>query len=909
MKAIYWLRLARGRLRGLLRRASVEREMEEELRFHVRMRAAENVRLGMTPEEAERAALRSFGSWARVKEACRDVKGGGVMETLWQDLKFGARTLRKNYGFTVVAVMTLALGIGANTAIFQLLDAVRLRTLPVKDPHELAEVYIADMSGTRGSFVYSHPTVTNPIWERVRERAEPFTGIFAWSADTFNLSTGGESRYAQALWVSGDFFNTLGVRPALGRVFTNEDDRRGCGAPGAVISHAFWQREFGGDPSVVGRKLSLDFHPVEIIGVTPPSFFGPEVGRSFDVAVPICSEATLEGANNRLDSGSDWWLVVMGRLKPGWTVGRAAGYFDSISPGIFEATLPPSYPPDSVKGYLASRLTAAPAGTGVSLLRETYESPLWLLLAIAGIVLLIACANLANLMLARASTREREMAVRLSLGASRARLIRQLLTESLMLAFAGAALGVLLAGALSQFLVSLLSTELNPLFVELNTDWRVLAFTAGLAALTCVLFGLTPAVRATRVAPSQAMKAGGRGMTSGRERFSLRRLLVVAQVALSLVLVVGALLFTRSLGKLLTLDPGLRQDGVVVTSLNLTQLKLPAERRLPFKRELLARIRAVPGVEAAAETWVVPLVGNSWGDAVWMDGAGPEQGKSANFNRVSEGYFKTLGIPLLAGRDFDEHDAPDAPKVAVVNESFAREVAGGANPVGLRLRVEATPTEPETVYEIVGLVKDARYRSLREDYQPGVFLSASQAPRQFEYDAVLIRSKGAASGVIGGVKNAVAGFDPQILMRFQTLKSRVENTLLRERLMATLSGLFGLLALVLACVGLYGIMSYGVAGRTNEIGIRMALGARGSDVRLMILRESLLLVVAGIAVGLPAALAAPRLVSTLLFGLSPSDPASMCLAALSLLVVALAAGYIPARRASRVDPMVALRYE
>jgi predicted permease len=324
---------------------------------------------------------------------------------------------------------------------------------------------------------------------------------------------------------------------------------------------------------------------------------------------------------------------------------------------------------------------------------------------------------------------------------------------------------------------------------------------------------------------------------------------------------------------------------------------------------MLARIRAVPGVDAAAETTIIPLIGNAWNDRVWMDGEVPEQGKIAYFNRVSEGYFKTLGIPLLAGRDIDEHDTPDSPKVAVVNESFAREIAGGANPVGRRLRVEATPTEPETVYEIVGLVKDAKYSSLRDNYEPGVVLASSQAPSQNEYAAVLISSEGGASGVIGGVKNALASVNPQILMRFQTLKSRVENTLLRERLMATLSGLFGLLALVLACVGLYGIMSYGVAGRTNEIGIRMALGARGADVRLMILRESLLLVLVGIAAGLPAALAVPRLVSTLLFGLSPADPASMLLAALALLAVALAAGYIPARRASRVSPMDALRYE
>ena len=447
------------------------------------------------------------------------------------DLRYAFRQLLKSPGFTVVAVLTLALAIGANTAIFQLLDAIRLRSLPARKPQELALVKIADMTGARGSFNSPYPAVTNPLWERIRDTQQAFTGMLAWSADRFNLATSGEPRFARSLWVSGDFFRVLGIQPVLGRVFTAADDRRGNGFAGAIISFPFWQREFGGDSSVIGRKLTLDGHTVEIIGVTPASFFGLEIGRSFDVAVPISSEAILFGANNRLEGGTTWWLTLMGRLRPEWSIERATAHLSSISPGIFEATLPANYPSANVTNYLGFKLAAVPAGTGVSSLRQTYSRPLWLLLAIAGLVLLIACANLANLLLARASARERELAVRQALGASRGRLIRQLMSESLLLAVVGAILGWLMARMLSRLLVAFLSTEGNALFVDLHLDWRVFAFTSGLAGLTCILFGLMPAQRGARTSSGEALKAGGRGMTASRERFGLRRALVVSQVS------------------------------------------------------------------------------------------------------------------------------------------------------------------------------------------------------------------------------------------------------------------------------------------------------------------------------------------------------------------------------------------
>lgn len=919
---IDWKQEIRCRLAKLKLEPTHEAEIVEELAQHLEDRYAELRARGATEKEASRAALVELSEnellaseLRRVeRQAKRDPEVFGARRShmfadLLQDLRYGLRMLRKSPSFTAVAVLSLALGIGANTAIFQLLDAVRLRTLPVKEPQNLAGIRIADMTGARGNFSSPHPTVTNPIWEKIRDNQQAFSGVFAWGTDAFNLTTGGEARYAQALSVSGDFFNVLGIRPILGRVFAPGDDQRGCGSPGTVVSYAFWQSEFGGDRSIVGKTLTLAGRPFEIIGVTPASFFGLEIGRSFDVAVPICSEAMIQGENSRLDSGVTWWLTVMGRIKPGWSPEQATTQLSSASAGIFEATLPSNYPAESVEKYIEFKLETFPAGTGLSWLREQYESPLWLLLAIAGMVLLIACANLANLMLARASAREREIALRLALGASGSRLIRQLLAESLLLAGIGAALGAFLARALSEFLVSFLSTESSTVFLDLGADWRVLGFTAGLAILTCVLFGLMPALRTIRVDPGSAMKAGSRGMTASRERFGLRRALVVTQVALSLVLVVCGVLFSRSLGKLLTVDAGFRQDAMLITNIDLRRLSIPADGRQAFKRELLNRVRETAGVSSAASTNVVPLSGNAWGNNLWMDGSDSGQRTNSFLSRISPDYFKTLGTSLLAGRDFDDRDTITSPKVAIVNETFARTVVEGANPVGKRFWVEATPSAPETLYEIVGLVRDSKYQDLREEFSPVVFLPLSQASRHGEYDQILTRANAPLPALISSMKHTLADINPEILVTFQVLKTEIERSLLRERLMATLSGFFGLLALLLACIGLYGIMSYGVAGRTNEIGIRIALGAKRGDVLWLILREALVLVLIGVASGLPVVLASTKMISSLLYGVKPADPVSICFAALLMFIVAAVAGYVPARRATRIDPLVALRYE
>src|SRR5262245_52196370 len=503
------------------------------------------------------------------------------MESFSQDLRYGARQLKQSPGFTVVAVLSLALGIGANSAIFQLIDAVRLRTLPVQNPQELAAVDFPTGSQRSGWFSTRNSRFTYSQWEQIQARQQSFSGVLAWSATRFNLTAGGEARYAEGLYVSGEFFRHLGVHPALGRLFVAQDDGRVCSEPSVVLSYGFWQREFGGDRSVLGRTLTLDGHAFPVIGVTPAPFFGVEVGRAFDVAVPLCADELIaEDRKGRRPVPSAWWLAILGRLKPGWSVERANAHFQTLAPGIMESTLPPTYLPDTAKRYLANKLAVTEGGTGISGLRQQYERPLWLLMATTGLVLMIACANLANLLLARASVREREIAVRLAIGASRGRLVRQLLAESLLLALLGAALGGVLAQGLSRGIMAFFNTTNSPRFLGLDLDVRILGFTAALAVTTCLLFGLVPAMRATHLAPAAVIHGAGRA-SAGRERFSLRRALVATQIALSLVLLVGALLFVRSLGNLLAVDAGFRPEGVISVSLDL--------RRPAYSKEQIGR--------------------------------------------------------------------------------------------------------------------------------------------------------------------------------------------------------------------------------------------------------------------------------------------------------------------------------
>jgi predicted permease len=615
----------------------------------------------------------------------------------------------------------------------------------------------------------------------------------------------------------------------------------------------------------VGRTISLSSHAADIVGVAARGFDGLEVGRTFDVAVPICAEPILSDYDKgRLASGTDWWLSVFGRLKPGWSVERASAHFATMSPELFRTTLPPEYPTVSIPKYLAFRLRAEPAGSGISQLREQYEAPLWILLATAGLVLLIACANLANLLLARATSRQREIAIRLGLGASRGRVVRQLLTESLVLAITGGVAGVVVARWLGASCVRLLDTGSSATQLPLALDWRVLAFTSGLSILTCLLFGLEPALSATRRRTDSAMHVTTRTATSGQESAAILRVLVVAQVALSVVLLFGSLLFARSLRHVLAIDPGFRPSGVVSVEIGFSRLNLPPIGRAMFKRTLLERVIAVPGVERAATVSVVPLSGYSSSNAVWST-ADTSRRFSAKLNMVGQGYCATMGIPLVMGRDFSEADTPQSPLVAIVNEAFVSALGRGSRVMGTHFTREATPREPEKTFEIVGVMRNSKYVDLREDDRPVAFFADAQMPQQ-PYVRFVVHSMMPPEALTPAITRVLSDVDPRMVPDYQVLTERIDELFVRDRMLATLSGWFGALAGVLTLVGLYGVLAYTVARRTNEIGIRMALGAgRGPIVRL-VLGEVGALVAIGAVSGAALAYAAGRSAASLVFG-------------------------------------------
>ncbi len=890
------------------RRKRPATDFSEEIRSHLQMEIDRLRAEGFDAAEAQTLARREFGNITTTEERFHDSSSGlATVDSIAQDIRYAVRVLLKSPAFAAVAVLSLALGIGANAAIFQLVDAVRFRLLPVREPQELVRVPLTDMSQVRGSQQREN-ALTYPIWERLQVRQQALSQMFAFADTGFNLSTTGESRIVRGLLVSGGFFDSLGLRPVAGRLLNASDDRRGCGLSGAIISYAFWQGHFGGQPAAIGAKIHLNSMPVEIIGVTPPNFFGMEVGQNFDVALPLCSAAVFND-RNPLDDGRLWWLIAMGRLRPGWTLERAAEHFQSLSPALFESSLPPDYPTRSIKDYLKLKLTAIPAGAGLSMLREQYSRSLWILLAIAGLVLLIACANLANLMLARATAREREIGVRLAIGASRGRLVRQLMTESLLISAVGAGLGLLVAHILSRMLVALLSTEGNSVFVDLRQDWRVLGFAAALAILTAVLFGLMPARRATRFGPGEVLKTGSRGMTASREGFGLRRLLVAAQVALSMVLLVGSFLFVRTLNNLLSLDAGFRQSGVLVADADFKTVNLSPQSIVEFRQRLVSELAAIPGVDGVTDTDTVPLGGSSRSNSMWLDGSDLEHARNSLRTRVGSGYFATLGTPLLAGRTFNAHDTAQSQRVAIVNEAFALRLANGANPVGRQLWIEPTPTEPLMSFRIVGLVRNTKYQDLREDFAPIVFLPLSQDPGPQPYDSLLIHSSLPMESLIASVRQKLTAEDPGLRFSFRVLRTQIRESLLPERLVATLSIAFGTVAGILAAIGLYGVMSYMMARRKSEIGIRIALGASRGEIHAMVFRESGKLLAAGLIAGTLLSLAATALVRSLLFGVKPYDSIALATCCTLLTLVAMMASYIPARRAARLDPVTALREE
>jgi putative ABC transport system permease protein len=913
MRPQHWLYTIPLRVRSLFRRRAADNDLDDELQFHVDQKTKEFVSRGLSEKDARYAALREFRGVEQSKEACRDQRKINWLQDLAQDLRYGLRMLRKTPGFTAVAILTLALGIGANTAIFSLIDAVLLKSLPVQNPNELVLVRMV----TPESKGDPDTDISNPVWQQIRDRQDVFSGAFVFSNSRFDLAQGGATQYVKGLYASGDYFNTLGVVPAAGRLFTSGDDVRNC-AGVAVLSYNFWQEHFGGAQNIVGSTLRLNNHLFPIVGVSAPGFNGVTVGTHFDVALPVCAEAmvSVTGGDGQefLDSASSRWLSLIARLKPNISKATADARLKIIAPGIFAETVSPEWKTEEKSDFLAGSLYTQPAPAGVSDL-QNYSQPLKILMIVVALVLLIACANLAGLMLARAATRRKEIAVRLAMGASRARLIRQLLTESILLSSLGALGGILLARWGCALLVRLISTSQYHAFVEINLDGRVLAFTVGIALFTGLLFGLLPALRSSRVSLTSAMK--GTQQEDSQNRYQLRpgRWIVASQVALSLVVVITAGLFLRSFKNLVTLDTGFDRSNILLIQTDFQNAKVSAEQRALLSSQILERLRTVPGVISASESFVTPISGYMWGLHFTLpNGDGPKQGQAGAYvNFVSSGYFATLRTPVLSGRDFDEHDVAGAQPVAVISETMARRFFPHASAVGKYLITDDYITHDHDKKTppilVVGVVKDTKYRKIREKIESTIYLPVAQNqklddPRNFE-----IRTAADPAALARAAEEAIAAVNKNISLDVQTLETQVDDSLRQDHLLATLSGFFGALALLLAMIGLYGVLAYTVAQRRKEFGIRIALGAQKTSIVTLIMRDVAILLVVGICGGIAISYWATKLMEKMLFGLNARDAQTMIASSAALVIVALIAAYLPARRATRVDPMAALRNE
>jgi predicted permease len=823
------------------------------------------------------------------------------------DLRLALRSLRATPIVSVVAVLSLALGIGANTAIFSLVDSLLLRALPVADPQRLAVVNDADATAGQPSWTYA-------IWDNIRQRAQIFDGACAWSSLRFNLAQGGELQPVDGLFVTGAYFSTLGVPALIGRTIDAADDERGGGKDGpvAVISYAFWQRQFGGAADAVGRTLIVERVPFTIVGVTPPEFFGSEVGRAFDVAVPLGDEPLIRGKETALDRRSSWWLTIMVRLKPGQTIDAGTDALRGVQAAIRENAMPQDWLPRFQAGFLKEPFTLVPASSGTSTLRNRYQRPLLTILVVVALVLLVACANIANLLLARATARRHELSVRLALGAPRWRLARQLLVESLVLSAAGAILGLLFASWGGRALVAQLSTQVNRVVLDLPLDWRIAAFTATVTMTTALLFGTAPAFRAARVAPVDAMKEHGRG-AGGDGRLNVANGLIVAQVALSLVLVVAAGLFIRTFTRLANVRLGFERDQVLVVNVNAIRSHVDPERRLDLYQQLTDRVEAVPRVRRAAASVVTPVSNSAWGFNVNVPGAPelPERDHNVLVNMLTPGWFATYGTRIVAGRDIDARDTANAPHVALVNEAFVRRFFPGRTPIGGRIEFPSGTSQVSPPSTIVGVVEDAVYRSLRDPIRPTLYQPLAQYdPSRFPLSGISlsVRSAGGSPALLSrAISAALTDVDRDLAFSFRPLADQVNASLIQERLVAMLSGFFGILALLLAGLGLYGVTSYAVSRRRTEIGIRMALGAAPSGVIRLVLARVTVLVVLGVVVGATVSVWASRFVATLLYGLEPSDPATLAGGAITLAFIGAVAGWLPAHRASRIDPAEVLR--
>lgn len=906
-------------LRALFQRETRNREIDEELRSFEEASIADKMRRGMSREEATRLARAETGSAETVRHKVWSAGWESVADSLAQDLRYGLRQILHTPGHSAVAILSLALGIGANTAIFTLMNDLLLRQLPVRDPQQLVSFGDGTSNGViESSSPGPYDIFPYEFYRRLSAQPNPpLEGMAAFCS--FNLSvsvrTGegaaGPATQAVSHLVSGNFFDVLGAQPMMGRALQPSDTAVEGGNPVAVISHNYWQQQLASDPQAVGRVMVINGTPFTIVGVMPPRFYGVDLNvPEPDLWVPITMQTQVMLSPTLLKPDGMFWIHMAGRLRPGTGVAQAETWVSEQFRRFLVDRSGSSITADRRKAIAGTYIPLLPLGSGFSYIRLTYEKPLFVLMGMVGVVLLIACANLANLLLAKMAAREREFAARLALGSSRARIVRQILVETMLLAFAGGALGLALAYAGTITLIHFLAGNQNTA-LSAAPDFHVLAFTLAVSLATGFLFGIAPASRGSRSTVAGALNAQTRSVagTTRRGRF-LPRALVAAQVTFSVVLVAMAGLLLRTLHNLASQDPGVDRAHVLIVTTNLKFAGYQPMQVGALYDRILARIDALPGVKSAALSGAAPMQSGSWGSPITIAGrpVNPQEDVSTELNRVSAGYFETLGIPLLQGRTIGSQDTASALQAAVVNQTFVQRFFPKGDALGQTFTV-ADPAVHGS-WQIVGVVRDARYNSPGEEPRPFTYLSLPQLQGDDAYAYVLqVRAAGDPRQIAGEVRSALAQIDPNLPVLIETMAETVDDQIRVQAFISQLSAFFSLLALTLACLGLYGVMTYSVVRRTSEIGVRMALGASRRRVVWIVLRESLALLAIGLALGVPAALGASRLIRAGLFGVGPSDPATLLTATGSIALVIVAAACLPARRATKIDPMVALRYE